>query len=99
MENEIDKHNYDICIIGCGAYGFHLAAHVKRTGKKAVHLGGATQMLFGIKGNRWEDPDYAFPEVNVPAGWYLRLINDSWVKPNPSSRPKNADSVEGACYW
>lgn len=99
MKNEIDRHEYDYCLIGCGAYGFHLAAHVKRTGKKAVHLGGVTQMLFGIKGNRWEDRDYAFPEVNVPAGWYLQLINDSWVKPDPSFRPKNADSVEGACYW
>ena len=56
-------------------------------------------MLFGIKGNRWEDPDYAFPEVNIPAGWYRGLMNDSWVKPIPSYRPKNADSVEGACYW
>ena len=99
MESEIDKRDYDICIIGCGAYGFNLAAHVKRSGKKAVHLGGVTQMLFGIKGNRWEDPSYAFPEVNVPAGWYLNLINDSWVKADPSYRTKNADSVEGACYW
>lgn len=99
MESEIDKCDYDICIIGCGAYGFNLAAHVKRSGKKAVHLGGVTQMLFGIKGNRWEDPSYAFPEVNVPAGWYLNLINDSWVKADPSYRTKNADSVEGACYW
>ncbi len=99
MENEIDKHEYDFCIIGCGAYGFNLAAHVKRSGKKAIHLGGVTQMLFGIKGNRWEDPDYAFPEVNIPAGWYRGLMNDSWVKPIPSYRPKNADSVEGACYW
>ena len=99
MKNEIDKHEYDFCLIGCGAYGFHLAAHVKRTGKKAVHLGGVTQMLFGIKGNRWEDPDYAFPEVNVPAGWYLKLMNESWIKPDPSYRPKNADTVEGACYW
>ncbi len=99
MKSEIDKHDYDICLIGCGAYGFHLAAHVKRKGKKGIHLGGVTQMLFGIKGNRWEAPNYAFPDVNVPAGWYLGLMNDSWVKPNPSYRPHNADSVEGACYW
>ena len=25
----------------------------KRLGKQAVHLGGATQLLFGIKGKRW----------------------------------------------
>ena len=50
MKNEIDKKDYDICLIGCGAYGLPLAAHVKRQGKKAVHLGGALQLLFGIKG-------------------------------------------------
>lgn len=34
MKDEIDKRDYDIALIGCGAYGFPLAAHVKRTGKK-----------------------------------------------------------------
>lgn len=32
--------DYDICLIGYSAYGFPLAAHAKRKGKKAVHLGG-----------------------------------------------------------
>lgn len=49
MKDEIDKRDYDIALIGCGAYGFPLAAHIKRSGKKAVHLGGALQLLFGIK--------------------------------------------------
>jgi hypothetical protein len=38
IKTEIDKHDYDICLIGCGAYGFPLAAHVKRTGKKALYV-------------------------------------------------------------
>ena len=44
---------FDVAIIGCGAYGFPLAAFAKRLGKQAIHLGGATQLLFGIKGKRW----------------------------------------------
>lgn len=99
MKNRIDECDYDFCLIGCGAYGFHLAAHVKRQGKKAVHLGGVLQMLFGIKGNRWEDPGYGLPSVGIPYGWYQQLFNDSWVKPDSNYRPKNADNVEGACYW
>ena len=55
MEQEVDKREFDIAIIGCGAYGFNLAAHIKRKGKKAIHLGGATQLLFGITGKRWEE--------------------------------------------
>jgi hypothetical protein len=58
MKTKIDKQDYDICLIGCGAYGFPLAAHVKRNGKKAVHLGGSLQLLFGIRGKRWEDINY-----------------------------------------
>lgn len=39
MKAEMDKEPYDIALIGCGAYGFPLAAHAKRTGHKGVHLG------------------------------------------------------------
>jgi hypothetical protein len=100
MEDEIDKHEYDVCLIGCGAYGMPLAAHVKRQGKKAVHLGGVLQLLFGIKGNRWEDPYYAVKEWGVPVGAYANLVNRPyWIKPGEYGRPKNADNVEGACYW
>ena len=63
----LDKQDYDICLIGAGAYGFPLAAHVKRKGKKAIHLGGALQLLFGVKGKRWEDPNYGVNEWNVHA--------------------------------
>ncbi len=99
MKREMDKIDYDICIIGCGAYGFHLAAHAKRMGKKAIHMGGATQLLFGIKGNRWEDPMYGVKEWGLPEGYYSQFFNEYWAKPWDQYRPKNADSVEGACYW
>lgn len=55
MEEECRKREFYIAIIGCGAYGFPLAASVKRMGKIAVHLGGSTQILFGILGRRWEN--------------------------------------------
>ena len=90
MKNQIDKEDYDICIIGCGAYGFPLAAHVKRMGKKSIHLAGVTQLLFGIKGKRWEE------FVVWP---YQNLFNDSWVRPGQQEKPKNANIIEGACYW
>ena len=99
MEKEMDKTDYDIALIGCGAYGFHLAAHAKRTGHQGVHLGGVLLLLFGIKGNRWEDPEYGVPEIGIPRGWYQHLFNDAWVKPGRQDRPANADEVEGACYW
>ena len=88
MKDKINDTTFDIAIIGCGAYGFPLAAHVKRMGKKAVHLGGATQLLFGIKGKRWEDQPYT-----------AKLINSHWVNPLPGEYPQNFTRVEKGCYW
>lgn len=99
MKSEIEKKEYDICLIGCGAYGFPLAAHVKRLGKQAIHMGGALQLLFGIKGNRWEDPMYGVEEWGIPKGFYTDMFNEYWRKPGENLRPHNADDVEGACYW
>lgn len=99
MKDEIDKVNYDICLIGCGAYGFPLAAHVKRKGKKTIHLGGALQLLFGIRGKRWENPNYGVKEWGIPYGSYSALMNQYWVSPGELGKPKNANQVEGACYW
>ena len=67
--------------------------------KKAIHMGGATQLLFGIKGNRWEDPMYGVKEWGLPAGFYPKMFNEYWIKPGEEGRPKNAEQVEGACYW
>ncbi len=99
MKAEIDKQDYDICLIGAGAYGFPLAAHVKRQGRKAVHLGGALQLLFGIRGKRWENPNYGVKTWGIPKGSYSNLMNEHWVRPGEITKPKNAESVEGACYW
>jgi hypothetical protein len=88
MKAAIDTKDYDVAIIGCGAYGFPLAAHVKRMGKKAIHMGGATQILFGIKGLRWDD----HPVIS-------HLYNEHWVRPAPEDIPAGAKKVEGGCYW
>lgn len=98
MKSEIDKRDYDVCLIGCGAYGFPLAAHVKRQGKKAVHLGGALQLLFGIRGRRWDGQNYGV-NIGFKPGQYASLPNESWVRPAADERPTTAAKVENACYW
>jgi hypothetical protein len=88
MKSEIDKKDFDVAIIGCGAYGFPLAAHVKRMGKKAIHLGGATQILFGIKGKRWlENKNFDL------------LINEHFVFPAYEDKVENFQKIEGGAYW
>lgn len=94
MEKQMDKIEYDVCLIGCGAYGFPLAAHAKRTGHKAIHLGGSLQLLFGIAGKRWFDP-----KNTRLYSVYKDLLNENWVYPEMTEKPKGADKVEGGCYW
>lgn len=91
MYQEAMKIDFDVAIIGCGAYGFPLAAKLKQAGKQAIHLAGATQLLFGIKGKRWEE--------NTAFAYVQKFFNDAWVYPSDEDKPKAADKVEGGCYW
>lgn len=88
MTNEIHNLEFDIAIIGAGAYGIPLAQVVKQKGKKAIQMAGATQILFGIKGKRWDDHEVI-----------SKLYNENWVRPLPSETPTGATAVEGGCYW
>ena len=88
MKSAMDADEYDVCIVGAGAYGLPLAAHAKRMGKSAIHVGGSTQILFCIKGLRWDDHDVI-----------SNLYNDAWVRPNGGETPKLFTSVEDGCYW
>ena len=56
--------------------------------KSSIHLGGATQILFGIKGHRWDTHD-------VISSFY----NDHWVRPSKEETPEKAKINEEGCYW
>tara|TARA_Y100001972_G_C7623857_1_gene312904 strand:- start:216 stop:1154 length:939 start_codon:yes stop_codon:yes gene_type:complete len=87
MKSGIKNIEFDVAIIGAGAYGMPLASFVKSLGKQAVHMGGATQILFGIKGNRWDDKEF-----------FQNMYNEHWTRPSETERPKGP-LLEGACYW
>ncbi len=92
MKNDIHKIEFDIAILGCGAYGLPLASTIKKNLKKqAIHLGGATQILFGIKGLRWDRME----EV-------CKFYNNYWTRPLPHEVPEASklfEAVEGSGYW
>ncbi len=89
MEEQIDQVDFDVALIGCGAYGMELAAYCKRKGKIAIHMASWVQMLFGIYGNRWLNDQ---PE-------YRGFINPYWIRPMDSEKPENLDKVEKGAYW
>lgn len=88
MEKKMDEADYEVALIGAGAYGLPLAAHCRAMGKQAIQTSGATQILFGIRGRRWDD----HPIIG-------RLYNDAWVRPNANETPTASKVVEGGSYW
>lgn len=91
MEYDISKIDFDVALLGCGAYGMPLGAFIKSELKKIViHIGGALQLLFGIKGKRWEKEGFDYQH---------KLYNEYWVRPTEDLKPQNYKNVEDGCYW
>ncbi len=89
MSAECEKTDFDIALLGCGAYGFPLAAKIKKMGRQAVHLGGCLQILFGIKGDRWDNME---PDI-------VAMYNDYWHYPLDCEIPDGSGNIEGNTYW
>lgn len=77
-----------VALIGCGGLGMIIAGRLKAAGVSAIVLGGAIQILFGIKGMRWVTHNV------ISTFW-----NDTWVWPAEDETPRGAVIVEGGCYW
>ena len=90
MKEDISKIDFDIAIIGAGAYGIFLAHHCKMIGKQAVHLGGDSQIVFGVGGNRWYEHNQELL-VNANLG--------HWIRPSENEQPQGFKKVEDGCYW
>jgi hypothetical protein len=88
MEAEVLKTSPTIVLIGCGGLAMPLAKRLKQKGIIVVVLGGAIQLLFGIKGYRWKH----HPIISS-------FYNSNWVYPSHLEIPGNSHTIEGGCYW
>ena len=88
LEEGVLRRDFDVAIIGAGAYGLPLGSFIKGLGRKAVVLGGATQLLFGIRGRRWEEKED-----------YREIFTTNWVRPSPDETPENSLQIEGGAYY
>lgn len=84
MQQKIETIDFDVALIGAGGYGFPLGAYIKSIGKKAIHVGGALQLFFGIKGKFFDS---------------LNIYNEYWTYPLESERPESYKKVESGRYW
>jgi hypothetical protein len=88
LKAQVECKKFDIAIIGCGAFGLPLATFCKEIGRIGIHMAGATQLLFGIKGKRW-----------LGGTEYQSLFNDHWIRPSGSELFPDVSLVDDACYW
>ena len=66
---QIDSKDFDIALLFCGCYAYPIANYIyEKMNKSSIIVGGIGQLLFGIRGSRWETP------------YFQRLMNDKWTK-------------------
>jgi hypothetical protein len=86
--NRVMEQHAEIVLIGCGGLGMVIGHELRMRGKVCIVMGGAIQVLFGIKGQRWQNHSI------ISSFW-----NDTWVWPRFEDIPGGADEVENRCYW
>ena len=80
---------WDVCIIGAGAYSIPLCAYARaELQRTAIHLGGGTQLMFGVRGRRWDGHPVIEP-----------LFNEHWIRPLAHETPRQKWRNEGGAYW
>lgn len=90
MKRQIGQAEFDVLLVGAGAYSLPLCTFAKSLGKVGIHLGGNLQLMFGILGKRWLVNNASIDH---------RFFNDAWIYPMPVDTPVDCTKVEGGCYW
>ena len=89
LKSEIRDIDFDIALLGCGSYGLPLVSFIKNEmNRSAIYIGGGLQILFGIKGQRWDTHDVI-----------SKLYNENWIRPKETEKLNEYKNIEGGCYW
>ena len=88
LVNTVANEDFDVALIGAGAYGLPLGSAIRASGRQAIHLGGITQLLFGVSGSRWG-------EKAGPTG----MADSTWIRPSENEKPSGHKLVENGAYW
>ena len=90
--NECMKEDFEVALLCCGKFGIELAPMLKREGKKAIQIGGDLQVMFGIKGRRWDE---------IP-NFVRKYYNEYWIRASIEETGANeiiAKKCDNGCYW
>lgn len=85
--NDVQTKDFDIALLGCGAYGHMLTHKIHEMGKDAIYIGGCITNIFGILSSRERE------HTDLK-------INKYWITEIPERfRPANYKDIENGCYW
>jgi hypothetical protein len=89
MKEDVLSIDFDIALVCNAFYGIPLLDEIKKSGRSAIYVGGELQLLFGIKGARWDTRE----EVT-------KMYNEYWIR-SIDEKPKdwNTDKTDNGCYW
>ena len=91
MKEKISKSDFDIALIGAGAYGPCLSEFVKSCGKIGITTAGNTQLFYGVNMHRWSN-------LSI----HKDFINDHWLsKPLDIDLPAKKEKINKLerAYW
>jgi hypothetical protein len=88
ITQQMSSVEFDVALIGTGASSLPLTSFAKQIKKQAIHLGGSLQLMFGIKGKRWE-------QMKI----FNHFYNDFWTRPSAEETPEGYKLVEDGTYW
>jgi hypothetical protein len=79
---------FDVALLGCGAYGHKLCHLIDvELNKDAIYMGGAIQTFFGILSAREKQNN-------------KNRTNEYWITNIPEKyKPKHYKAIEDGCYW
>jgi len=87
VESDVLAIDFDVAIVGAGAYALPLCAAIKRSGRSAIEACSHTPTLFGVVCKRY-----------VEDGTLARCGTKSWIRPMEDP-PEYAKEIEDGCYW
>ena len=90
MMEDISKIDFDVAMLGCGAYGIPLLGFIKKELQKSgLYIGGGLQLYFGIRGQRWDRS----PDVSC-------YYNGDWIRCSEQEKPRHINMAgDEASYF
>lgn len=89
LDEELKNHSFDTSLVSAGGFGMITCNYLFTKHKlNTIYVGGGLQLLFGIKGARWNN----HPIIS-------NLYNKNWTNVLPNDIPPQKQICENGCYW